>query len=96
MEAKGPKFSGVDIVAATGGSFFRGEIERCCQGVSTDTRTMEADNLFVALHGPRFDGHGFIALALEKGAGGLLVEEGAVKMLQRQSQQQGSIFHNRL
>ena len=81
MEAKGPKFSGADIAAATGGSFFRGKIERCCHGVSTDTRAMEAGNLFVALRGPRFDGHGFIALALEKGAGGLLVEEGAVKML---------------
>ena len=36
--------------------------------VSTDTRTIEKDDLFVALPGARFDGHHFIKEALEKGA----------------------------
>lgn len=42
-------------------------------GVSTDSRTLEAGNLFVALTGPRFDGHGFIAEAREVGAAGAIV-----------------------
>ncbi len=38
------------------------------QGVSTDTRTLQAGSLFVALKGERFDGHAFIPQALEQGA----------------------------
>jgi len=38
------------------------------KGVSTDTRTIKSGDLFVALVGPNFDGHKFIAQALEKGA----------------------------
>jgi UDP-N-acetylmuramoyl-tripeptide--D-alanyl-D-alanine ligase len=35
-------------------------------GVSTDTRTLRPADLFVALRGERFDGHGF----LQSGGGG--------------------------
>ncbi len=44
------------------------------KGVSTDTRTIAAGNLFVALRGESFDGHDHIAAALAKGAVGVLVE----------------------
>jgi len=43
--------------------------------VSTDTRTLGADALFVALKGPHFDGHDFIPQAIAAGACGLLVSE---------------------
>lgn len=42
--------------------------------VSTDTRTLKPGALFVALTGPNFDGHDFVAAALERGAAGALVE----------------------
>ncbi len=42
-------------------------------GVSTDTRTLRRGDLFVALIGPNFDGHGFVNAAAEKGAIGALV-----------------------
>jgi UDP-N-acetylmuramoyl-tripeptide--D-alanyl-D-alanine ligase len=42
-------------------------------GVSTDTRSLEAGELFVALEGPNFDGHRFIAAAAERGAAGAVV-----------------------
>jgi UDP-N-acetylmuramoyl-tripeptide--D-alanyl-D-alanine ligase len=45
--------------------------------VSTDTRKLPAGCLFVALKGPRFDGHTFAARALEAGAAAVLVEQGA-------------------
>jgi UDP-N-acetylmuramoyl-tripeptide--D-alanyl-D-alanine ligase len=43
--------------------------------VSTDTRTLDGDALFVALEGPHFDAHDFIPQALTAGACGLLVSE---------------------
>ena len=40
----------------------RGE-DRTLSAVSTDTRTLGPDSLFVALRGERFDGHAFLAQA---------------------------------
>lgn len=37
-------------------------------GVSIDSRTIRAGELFVAIHGPRHDGHAFVGAALESGA----------------------------
>jgi UDP-N-acetylmuramoyl-tripeptide--D-alanyl-D-alanine ligase len=42
--------------------------------VSIDTRTLAAGDLFVALRGPHFDGHGFLAEAGARGAVAALVE----------------------
>jgi UDP-N-acetylmuramoyl-tripeptide--D-alanyl-D-alanine ligase len=42
--------------------------------VSTDSRTLSAGSLFVALHGPNFDGTHFVGAAGERGAIGALVE----------------------
>ena len=55
--------------AATGG---RAIGDWSVDGVSIDTRTIEAGDLFVALKDVR-DGHEFVAAALEKGAGAALV-----------------------
>ena len=37
-------------------------------GVSINSRTMARGELFVAIHGPRHDGHNFVVAALEAGA----------------------------
>lgn len=42
-------------------------------GVSIDTRTLEPGDLFVAIVGPNFDGHAFVADALAKGAAAAIV-----------------------
>lgn len=42
-------------------------------GVSTDTRTLARGDLFVALTGPHFDGHGFLSEAIAAGAAGALL-----------------------
>jgi UDP-N-acetylmuramoyl-tripeptide--D-alanyl-D-alanine ligase len=44
-------------------------------GVSTDTRSVGKDELFVAIRGERYDGHDFLAIASERGAAGALVDE---------------------
>ncbi|MDJ0807565.1 MAG: UDP-N-acetylmuramoyl-tripeptide--D-alanyl-D-alanine ligase [Gammaproteobacteria bacterium] len=47
--------------------------DRLFTSVSTDTRTLRPDALFVALQGPNFDGHEFLEQASAKGAAGALV-----------------------
>jgi UDP-N-acetylmuramoyl-tripeptide--D-alanyl-D-alanine ligase len=42
-------------------------------GVSIDSRTVRSGELFVAIHGPRHDGHDHVAGALERGAVAALV-----------------------
>ena len=41
--------------------------------MGTDTRTLASGALFVALQGPNFDGHDYLAAARERGACGALV-----------------------
>jgi UDP-N-acetylmuramoyl-tripeptide--D-alanyl-D-alanine ligase len=43
-------------------------------GVSTDTRSLQRGDLFVALRGERFDGHAFLDRAKSAGAAGALVD----------------------
>lgn len=43
-------------------------------GVSTDSRTVEREECFVALRGEHFDGHDFVGEALAKGAGAVVVD----------------------
>jgi len=43
-------------------------------GVSTDSRAIQAGDLFVALRGERFDGHEFIAQARQAGAAAVFVD----------------------
>ncbi len=43
-------------------------------GVSTDTRTLKAGDLFVALRGERYDGHAFLAQAKAAGACAAMVD----------------------
>ncbi len=42
-------------------------------GASTDTRTLKKGDLFIAIEGERFDGHHFIAEAINVGAAGALL-----------------------
>ena len=62
-------WTSAEAVAATGG---RSVGDWAVDGVSIDTRTIEAGDLFVALKDVR-DGHDFVAAALNKGAGAALV-----------------------
>src|SRR6267378_2705730 len=44
-------------------------------GVSIDSRTLRAGELFFAIHGPRHDGHDHVAAAFERGALAAVVAE---------------------
>ncbi len=67
-------FSVEEVLKATGGRLLRGGND-VFQGVSTDSRTIGEGDLYIALKGPRFDGHHYALEALEKKAGGVIVEE---------------------
>ena len=47
---------------------------RAVRAVSIDTRSIRPGDLFVALRGERFDGHDFVAAALQAGAGVAIVD----------------------
>jgi len=53
----------------------------CFEGVSTDTRTLQPGELFVALTGERFDGHAFLEQARECGAVAALVARASSSQL---------------
>jgi UDP-N-acetylmuramoyl-tripeptide--D-alanyl-D-alanine ligase len=59
-----------EAAAATGGRSHR---DWSAKGVSIDSRSVGAGDLFIALAGPKFDGHDFVADALKKGAAAALV-----------------------
>lgn len=62
------------ISDAVGGDLVTGDGSReVTGGVSTDTRSIPAGALFVALSGERFDAHDFLAQAVEAGAAALVV-----------------------
>lgn len=55
------------------GGYLRGD-DRTFDAVSSDSRSLPAGSLFVALHGPNFDGGDFVAAAAARGAVGALVD----------------------
>jgi UDP-N-acetylmuramoyl-tripeptide--D-alanyl-D-alanine ligase len=61
------------VRAALGIPFGSGGGERSFTRVSTDSRDVEPGELFVALEGENFDGHDYVADALEKGASAAVV-----------------------
>jgi UDP-N-acetylmuramoyl-tripeptide--D-alanyl-D-alanine ligase len=62
-----------EAAEASRGRLVRGSGSREIRGVSIDSRTLEPGELFVAIAGPRFDGHAFVAAAAQRGAAGALV-----------------------
>jgi UDP-N-acetylmuramoyl-tripeptide--D-alanyl-D-alanine ligase len=54
----------------------QGPPQASAQGVSIDTRRLQAGELFVALRGEQRDGHEFLHEAAKRGAGAALVESG--------------------
>ncbi len=62
------------VATSVGGTLQSGDPELPVGDVLTDSRSLRAGDLFVALKGPRFDGHAFVEEVLERGAAGAIVE----------------------
>ncbi|HET6610091.1 MAG TPA: UDP-N-acetylmuramoyl-tripeptide--D-alanyl-D-alanine ligase [Rhodopila sp.] len=59
-----------ELIEATGGAL---SAPFTAEGVSIDTRTLQPNDLFIALLGEGRDGHAFVAAAIAKGAAGAMV-----------------------
>jgi len=75
-DMKSPVLKTEEIITATGGTLVRGNPDGAFEGLSTDSRDVIKDNLFIPLTGERFNGHDFIPDAVKNGASGLLVQSG--------------------
>src|SRR5689334_25200594 len=64
-------WTAAEAAAATGGYI---PADWAATGVSIDTRTLAAGDLFVALKGPNHNGHNFVTTALERGAAAAMVD----------------------
>ncbi len=69
-------FTVTDILNATGGRLDAGEADAPAGAVSTDTRRLARGQTFLALAGEMFDGHDFLADAVDAGAACLVVQDG--------------------
>jgi UDP-N-acetylmuramoyl-tripeptide--D-alanyl-D-alanine ligase len=63
------------IAKLAGGSISADDTSRIISRISTDSRTLQPDDLFVPLRGENFDGNKFVEQAAERGAAGAMVEE---------------------
>ena len=71
-----PLFTIPEILAATDSVLVQPGAAAAFSGLSTDSRTCQAGNLFIPLSGERHDGHEFIPGALRRGARGVLIGRG--------------------
>jgi UDP-N-acetylmuramoyl-tripeptide--D-alanyl-D-alanine ligase len=68
-------WTSAEVAIATNGT---APIEWHATGVSIDSRTVEAGDLFIPISGPNFDGHEFIGGALKNGAAASLISHDVV------------------
>ena len=64
------------IAESAGGSLEDGLAATEVRAVATDSRAVQPGDLFIALRGPRFDGHAFVGDVLGRGAAAAIVESG--------------------
>jgi UDP-N-acetylmuramoyl-tripeptide--D-alanyl-D-alanine ligase len=67
-----PLWTPAELVGAVDGAV-AGHAPAAATGVSIDSRTLEPGDLFVALVGPRDDGHTHVGEALDRGASGAII-----------------------
>ena len=70
-----PTWRVADLAHWAHGTLLRGDERQNVCGISTDSRTVQAGNVFVALRGERFNGHRFVPDAIQRGAAGVMVSD---------------------
>ncbi len=64
-----------DIAQITNGRMIHNGADVVVDGFSTDSRTLQAGELFIPLRGENYDGHAFLSQAMQHGAAACLSEE---------------------
>ena len=86
------RLGAAEIAAAIKGSFRGAVDDSSFAGVSIDSRSVAPGELFFAIRGINFDGHGFVREAIEKGAYGAVVERGALEGEDSLSLEEAGLF----
>ena len=68
-------FTAAEIIHASHGSLIQGRAADAFVGVSTDSRSCQAGELFIPLKGEHHDGHDYIPKAINRGVRGVVVEK---------------------
>ena len=66
-----------EFIDPVNGTLLSGDPEAVITGISTDTREIKKDEVFIALRGENFDGHNFIPAAVLKGAACIVIDDEA-------------------
>lgn len=66
------------MAEACAANLLRGQPDRLVQGVSIDSRQVQAGDLYFAIKGERFDGHDYLSDVAARGAAGMVIERGRV------------------
>jgi UDP-N-acetylmuramoyl-tripeptide--D-alanyl-D-alanine ligase len=72
------------VAGAVGAAWPADGADQVVGDVVTDSRALQRGDLFVALRGPRFDGHAFVGDVLARGAVGAIVEHGSIRSGKRE------------
>ena len=67
-------------IAASNATLFECDAAPDALRISTDTRSIEPGDTFLALHGERFDGHDFAAQAVQRGAALLVLDRPSARV----------------
>jgi UDP-N-acetylmuramoyl-tripeptide--D-alanyl-D-alanine ligase len=78
------------LVATQGAVIAKGKRKGKFFRIQTDSREIKTGDLFVALKGEKFDGHDFVKIACQMGAGGVVIEEERAKKIKSQMRQANS------
>lgn len=84
-------WKGVDILDATGGDLLFGDIKTIFSGISIDSRSISADDLFVAVRGNNYDGFSFAGDTVSRGVRGLLINSDKKDSLQFEKREKSGI-----
>lgn len=74
-----PKITLEDMFDLNGSEIFNPDTFVATSNVSTDTRTIVRNSVFVALKGEKFDGHNFVDAAISKGASAVVINRNKLK-----------------
>jgi UDP-N-acetylmuramoyl-tripeptide--D-alanyl-D-alanine ligase len=64
----------IEVVSASPANLSAADYTAMATGITTDSRNLQAGEVFVALRGDRFDGHTFVAQAIQQGAIAAIVD----------------------
>jgi len=76
MKTKWGEITSGELIPAMRGEWISGPKDAVLNGLSTDSRNIDQDQLFLALKGEKYDGHDFITQAVDQGAAGVVMAKG--------------------